>query len=120
MMSENVINHGLKEITDELTKMVCGETEPYRAGWIVWSKAFSLLKESPNIFGPLWLIWGSMTDWAEQKPKETGIANETMLRAAEEWVSINTEKSRMDYYIRWCNELGIEGYRPGSTENKIK
>ena len=65
---------------------------------------------------PLWLIWGALTDWVEQRPAETEQAESAMARAAQEWLSLpeNADGQRA-YFDRWLyDELGYE--RPQHAE----
>jgi hypothetical protein len=109
---------GLNEINSMLRKMIDREVDPYQAGWFVWGKAFSSLKISPDTFGPLWLIWGALTDWVEVKPDEVEIAKSKMLQAAEEWLQLSTEITKLEYINRWVKELGIVGYHTKNKNNE--
>ncbi len=60
---------------------------------------------------PLWLIWGALTDWVELRPEGSAQAEATMVRAAEEWLSLPSTESdaRTAYLDRWVyDELGYE------------
>jgi hypothetical protein len=41
----------------------------------------------------LWLMWGSLTDWVENRPSETPEAEEAMRRAASEWLTLADDQS---------------------------
>jgi hypothetical protein len=101
------VEQGVAVINARLQAMVAGEAEPYAAGWDVWATAFGLVPESPELMGPLWLIWGGLTDRVEVRPEETAQANEAMLRAAREWLALDDECVRTAYFDRWAHdELG--------------
>ena len=88
----------------------------YRAAWRVWGTAMRHATDSETIMWPLWLIWGALTDWVEQKPAEAEQAESAMIRAAQEWLSLpeNAEAQRA-YFDRWLyDELGYE--RPQHAE----
>ena len=82
----------------------------YRAAWRIWSTALRHAPDSGNIMWPLWLIWGELTDWVEERPAETEQAESAMVRAAEEWLSLSeSEEHRRAYFDRWLyDELGYE------------
>lgn len=82
----------------------------YRAAWRVWGTAMRHATDSDTIMWPLWLMWGALTDWVEQRPAETEQAVSAMARAALEWLSLpeNGEIQRA-YFDRWLyDELGYE------------
>ena len=83
---------------------------PYRAAWRMWGTAMRHATDPETIMWPLWLIWGALTDWVEQKPAEAEQAESAMIRAAQEWLSLpeNAEAQRA-YFDRWLyDELGYE------------
>jgi hypothetical protein len=111
MSTEAAISNALKEIENEMRRMLNGECAPYDAAWAIWRKAFSLATESPEIMHPFWLIWGSLTDWVETRPAETPRAESEMLRASREWLALEHEdaKCRKAYLDRWVfDEMGYE------------
>lgn len=104
------------ELNEEFMKqMVSGEGSRYDIGWKIWGNAMSWIKESREIAHPLWLIWGALTDWVENRPDESELAEAEMMRAAQEWTSLNLDdKEERDAYLdRWVyDELNHE--RPQS------
>jgi len=56
----------------------------------------------------LWLLWGSLTDWVENKPRETSEAEQAMRRAAGEWLPVvDDETAWRAYFDRWLyDEMG--------------
>ena len=56
----------------------------------------------------LWLMWGALTDWVENKPEEQPQAEAFMLRAAREWLALGEEKYALTAYFDrcLCDELG--------------
>jgi len=60
---------------------------------------------------PLWLIWGALTDWVENRPEERPEAEREMVRAAQEWFALSGEsrEKRKQYLDRWVfEEMGYE------------
>ena len=88
----------------------------YRAAWRIWGTAMVHATDSNTIMWPLWLIWGALTDWVEQKPAEAEQAESSMIRAAQEWLSLpETDEAQRAYFDRWLyDELGYE--RPQHAE----
>jgi len=88
----------------------------YRAAWGIWGTAMVHATDSNTIMWPLWLIWGALTDWVEQKPAEAEQAESSMIRAAEEWLSLpESAEAQRAYFDRWLyDELGDE--RPQHAE----
>ena len=86
--------------------MLDGQTEPYAAGWNIWGIAMANVGRSPDTLHPLWLIWGALTDWVENRPEEKSKAETEMLRASREWLSLNRsdQKARTAYFDRWVYE----------------
>ena len=92
----------LREIEEQMRRMIDGHCLPYDAASIIWEKAATVVT-SPKLLHPLWLIWGALTDWMELRPEESTQAEVTMLRAATEWLSIPKSDShgRAAYLDRW-------------------
>lgn len=111
MDSDSEITEGLLEIDSAIQRMLRGESSAYDAGWLVWQKAMALATVSPHVMHPLWLIWGALTDWVENRPEEIPEAEAKMRQAGEEWLALNRAdpacvKAYMD---RWVyEELGYE------------
>ena len=64
----------------------------------------------------LWLIWGALTDWVENKPGEAGQAESEMRRAAAEWLAVPDDDEALwrPFFDRWVyEELGYA--RPGPS-----
>jgi hypothetical protein len=110
-MSGDVAETGaLRRIEDQMRQMIDGEVTPNDAGWAIWGTAMSVVT-SPELMHPLWLIWGALTDWVELRPEESAQAEETMVRAAKEWLSIPSTQldARKAYLDRWVyEEMGYE------------
>lgn len=85
---------------EQMRLMLSGEAAPYDAAWQIFGTALSTLP-SPKLMHPLWLIWGSLTDWVENRPEETTAAEAAMLRAAQEWLSLPNIAAREAYFERW-------------------
>jgi hypothetical protein len=104
------ISSALAAIENEMRRMLNGETEPYASGLKIWGAAMSVT-DSPDLMHPLWLIWGALTDWVENRPGEQVAAEAAMLRASREWLAIaaSDEKSKSSYLDRWVyQEMGYE------------
>jgi hypothetical protein len=102
------ISTALADIENEMRRMVAGETEPYASGLKILGTAMSVT-DSPDLMHPLWLIWGSLTDWVENRPEEQDAAEAAMLRASREWLAIaaSDERSKVSYLDRWVyQEMG--------------
>jgi len=111
MGSDSEIADGLLNIENEMRCMLDGQSTPYHAAWNIWAKAMSLVSASPNIMHPLWVIWGSLTDWVENRPNETLQAESKMRQAAKEWLEVNHDDSIAEkaYLDRWVyDEMGYE------------
>jgi hypothetical protein len=91
--------------------MVDGRSKPYEAGRAIWAEAMREISAQPDIMHPMWLIWGALTDRVEVRPLEEHAAEESMMRAAREWLAISpaNEDARRVYFDRWIyDELGYE------------
>lgn len=111
MTTQDKITAALDAIRREMRKMLATEEAPYATGWNVWGIAMSHAPESPDVMHPLWLIWGALTDWVENKPEQRTQAEEVMRRAAREWLSLDSQdpKARHEYLDRWVyDEMGYE------------
>lgn len=111
MISDVEVAAGLCDIAKEMRRMLDGECPPYDAAWNIWGTAFSLAGKSPDVMHPLWLIWGSLTDWVENRPAETQAAETAMLRAAKEWLALDHDHfiEVKAYLDRWVfDEMGYE------------
>ena len=88
----------------------------YRAAWRIWGTAMRHATESNTIMWPLWLMWGALTDWVEQRPAEAEQAESAMVRAAREWLVLpESGEAQRAYFDRWLyDELGYE--RPEHAE----
>ena len=109
MSSDIEVAKGLLDIENEMRRMLDGRSPPYDAAWIIWGRAMSLVSVSPNMMHPLWLIWGSLTDWVENRPDETPQAESKMREAAKEWLELNHDDATKEkaYLDRWVyDEMG--------------
>ena len=111
MKDDSEIRTTLTAIEQEMHNMLEGNIQPYDAGRKIWDIAMSKASESKDILNPLWLIWGALTDWVENKPDEQAKAEHEMLRAAREWLSLNPDDqaAKSAYLDRWVyDEMGYE------------
>jgi hypothetical protein len=100
----------LSEIEAHMRRLIAAEAGRYEVAWEIWGKAMSAV-DSPDLTHPLWLIWGALTDWVELRPEETYQAEQAMVRAATEWLSLpyGDATARKNYLDRWVfDELGYE------------
>jgi hypothetical protein len=107
-------SEALRNIEVQMRRMIDGDASPYDVGWIIWETAMSVLS-SPELMHPLWLIWGSLTDWVECRPEDSAQTEATMVRAAKEWLSLPSQESsvRRAYLERWVyDELGYDRNAP--------
>ena len=103
MTEEDEIQTALTAIEQQMRRMIEGGIQPYDSGRKIWGIAMAHASKSNEIIWPLWLIWGALTDWAETKPDEQMQAEQEMLRAAREWLSLkpNDTKAKTAYLDRW-------------------
>lgn len=108
MSGSEEVTEGLLQIESEMRRMLDGSLPPYDAAWNIWGKAMSMVSASPNVMHPLWLIWGSLTDWIENCPEETPQAESKMRQAAKEWLELNhNDEEEKAYLDRWVyDEMG--------------
>ena len=82
-----------------------GREEPYAAAKAMWSAGFdgSFCDEKapdPEHCKALWLLWGALTDWVELEPAQSAEAEESMRRAAAEWLEVADEEPRWRAYFQ--------------------
>lgn len=93
--------------------LVAGSANSYELGRDIHSMAMSAASgDSPEAehCWALWLLWGALTDWIERKPDEKLKAEDTMRRAAEEWLELpHGEPAWRRYFDHWLySEMGLE------------
>ncbi len=102
-------------------ELVAGSADPYEIGRHIHSAAMSAASgdnaDAEHCWG-LWLLWGALTDWVEQKPDERPKAVESMRRAAKEWLDLPDEESAWRrYFDRWLySEMGMERPKDASAK----
>ena len=109
MRIDDEVAEGLRCIENEMRRMLDGHLPPYDAAWNIWAKAMSLVAESPSVMHPFWLIWGSLTDWVENRPEEKPQAELKMRQAATEWLELDHDNASDEkaYLDRWVyDEMG--------------
>ena len=116
MAEDAAISVARRDIETCMRLIVSRRGSAYRAAWRIWGTAMVHATDSNTIMWPLWLIWGALTDWVEQKPAEAEQAESSMIRAAQEWLSLpETDEAQRAYFDRWLyDELGYE--RPQHAE----
>ena len=93
-----------------LRQLTTGNGDKYELGKEIWSLSMDLADSSDWIYYPSWLVWGSLTDWVENKPEQRNEAENAMLRAAKEFLALNGDlASEQVYFDRWVyDECGYE------------
>lgn len=94
---------------DEGTRrLVEGRVPAYEAARQLLALAFDSVRHEGlrPVAWPLWLIWGSLTDWADgprgNEPGAEAAAAAAMRRAAAEWLAVDgTVAAREGYFDRW-------------------
>ena len=105
------ISASLIDIESHMRRIIKGACPPYDAGLEIWKIAMSEVEMYPDIMHPFWLIWGSLTDWVENRPEELHNAESAMVRASSEWLYLDhrNPKSIQEYCDRWVyDELGYQ------------
>lgn len=106
-------HESLVRIRARVQELVGGFADPYEAGRDIWATAMAA-SGGDSLDGEhcwaLWLLWGALTDWVEQKPGEKLKAEETMRRAAKEWLELpDGEPAWRRYFDHWLySEMGLE------------
>lgn len=99
--------------------LMAARTQPYDAGWAMWSAALCGVERSTDgeHCHALWLLWGGLTDWVEIKPEDIGAAERAMRRAAHDWLTVADDESRWrSFFEHWLyDELGY-ARRPDDPE----
>lgn len=115
MSTDAEVAEGLLEIEHEMRRILEGRSPPNDAAWNIWDKAMSLVSLSPNVMHPFWLIWGSLTDWVENRPEEREQAEFKMRQAAKEWLELSHDDGTEEkaYCDRWV--YGEMGYARDKT-----
>jgi hypothetical protein len=94
-------------------ELVADSPGPYEIGRDIHSVAMLAASgDSPEAehCWALWLLWGALTDWVERKPDERPEAEESMRRAANEWLELSDgESAWRRYFDHWLySEMGLE------------
>lgn len=95
-------------------ELVDGSAIPYEAGRDIHSAAMSAAGgDSPEAehCWALWLLWGALTDWVELKPNEKAEAEDSMRRAAQQWLELpdGDEPAWRNYFDHWLySEMEME------------
>ncbi len=113
-------HEALARIRARTEELVAGSADPYEAGRDIWAAAMGA-SSGDSLDGEhcwaLWLLWGALTDWVEQKPGETPQAEESMQRAAKEWLELpDGEPAWRRYFDHWLySEMGLERPKDAPT-----
>lgn len=114
--SVNHLNEFIEEVSAKAQSLVDGSGSPYDVGIQLWSQGMTGNRDDDlrDVSWPLWLIWGTLTDWIDgPKGEEPGAVDEAraaMKRAPEEWlVLVQDRKARDRYFDRGVyEECGYE------------
>ncbi|MEA1976846.1 MAG: hypothetical protein U9N80_02990 [Chloroflexota bacterium] len=101
----------LREITEEMHKLVTGVKNPHDYGYRIWETAFRLADNSPDLMWPMMLLWGALTSlYNELKQDEKADRDAAMAQAANEWLALeDNNPSRETYFDHWLyGELGYQ------------
>ena len=115
MVDEAALAVARRDIEACMRLIVARRGSAYRSARRIWGTSMEHAGSSTTLMWPLWLMWGSLTDWVELRPEETELAEAAMARAAREWLSLpDSAEARRAYFDRWLyDELGYERPRPG-------
>jgi hypothetical protein len=101
----------LIQMEGAMRQMLDGIKKPYDAGWEIWRIAGAAATSSHDLMWPMWLIWGALTDRFELRTHDSQVVEDLMIRAATEWLSLDSSDSAAasTYLDRWVyDELGYE------------
>lgn len=103
-----MVDESRSEALGLLRRLAAGDDQPYNLGLDIWQ--LSLGHAEDWIFWPLWLLWGALTDWVENKPTEATQAEEAMVEAAKAFLQIvGNEEREQAYFDYWLYErIGYE------------
>jgi hypothetical protein len=100
--------------------IVAGTGRRYDIGKKIWALGMTGISDDAtrDMAGPLWLIWGNLTDRVDgprgSEPGAKEAANAVMAKAANEWISVSAEDAlRRHYLIHWVYD--ICGYERGPS-----
>lgn len=121
MHIEPTPQEALATVRVQAEELAVGTVSPYAAGREIHSTAMSAANgDSPDAeqCWALWLLWGALTDWVELKPDEQSQAEESMRRAAKEWLQLpDGELAWRRYFDHWLySEMGMKRPKNDSTE----
>ena len=116
MAEDPKITVARRDIEACMRLIVLGRGAASRTARRIWGTAMRHATTSDTPMGPLWLIWGALTDWVEQRPAEASQAEAVMARAAREWLSLpEAAGAQRTYFDHWLyEELGYD--RPQLAE----
>jgi hypothetical protein len=102
----------LKAIRSRAEAVASNRADPYGAARDMWQVAMSATGQTTDgehCHG-LWLIWGALTDWVEQRPEERPQAEAAIRRFATEWLAVcNAEAGWRPFLDHWIYaEMGYE------------
>jgi hypothetical protein len=107
------------EQVNELARLIIAGTERrYDLGMRLMALGITGISDEAtrNIGGPLWLIWGNLTDRVDgprgAEPGAEDAASAVMVQAATEWLSASSDEAlRRQYLQHWVYD--VCGYKHG-------
>jgi hypothetical protein len=92
-------------VRQHISELLDGDLAPYEAGAMICAHA---LGRETGQWPWLWLLWATLTAPCGGGHTETLRAEDTMRRAAAEWLEVSAEETRWRrYFDHWlCDELG--------------
>lgn len=113
----NLAGENRAEALALLRQIAARSGRPYDLAVQLWRLSMRRVdRDGDWIYHPLWLLWGALTDWAENKPAEAAQAEDIVVAAAEAFLAImGHEAAERTYFDHWLYErIGYE--RPSATE----
>ena len=103
----------IDEVTSMARQIADGSGSPSELGVQIWSLSLETHGDGVGeVSGPLWHIWGILTDVADWPGRESEVeeADARIKRAAEEWLHVaHDPEARQQYLDRWLyEEFGLQ------------
>lgn len=91
---------------DVLAAHLLAADDPYDMAVQLWADSGRAIWAGALADG-LCAVWGALTDWAEQKPTEAGLASTEMKSAARGWLELDlqNQEAASAYFRLWMHRL---------------
>ncbi|TDB73336.1 hypothetical protein [Micromonospora sp. KC721] len=91
---------------DTLATQLLAADDPYDIAVQLWGDSGRATWVGA-LAGGLCAVWGALTDWAERKPAEAGLAAAEMKSAAQGWLALDPQDQRAvtAYFQHWLHRL---------------